>query len=417
MTPITDEQMLRSALADLTNDQPPMPPARFQSVRRRAIRHRKRQLTGALVCALAVAGIVVGAGRVPGILHQPPQARHVPSWALPWPDYRNGSVPQSVLNNAVLAWGDPAKYVQGSVAPSPREAARLVASYHVVWYVGQTVAHGQDVVVMFEANSPGALAADGTAATGPQLVVGIASASDVMHGEPAWSGSTSHWGLQSTPAPARPQSFGPDISEYVPELSASGTGFDNWIVVLPAPGSQFDGWAATTNAGRTSITGLAPHGVFVADAGQVNSDVVLGFGSGRGDWVPVGLPGAPAVPTLALPPAIVPPASFREISRLTGQGSQPAAQDMTVTASGGPYAVLANCYNALPNGYGIGRPTPGGHGRLLIMINGHHVGSVACDDQQHELMIPRSMLRPHGEMTTAASSSLTSWQISFGRVH
>jgi hypothetical protein len=420
MTPITDEQMLRSGLADLTNDQPPMPPARFQSVRRRAIRHRKRQLTGALVCALAVAGIVVGTGRVPGILHQPPVARHVPGWALPWPDYRNGSVPQSVLNNAVLAWGDPAKYVQGSVAPSPREAARLVASYHVVWYAGQTVARGQDVVVMFEANSPGALAADGSAATGPQLVVATASASGVMSGQPAWMGDTSPWALTTTPAPARPSSFGPDISEYIPELSASGTAidnWDNWIVVLPAPGSRFSGWAATTNAGRTSITGLAPHGVFVADVGQVTADVALRFGSGPGDWVPVGLPGAPAVPSLASPQALVPPASFQMISSMTGQGTQPSAQDLSVTASGGPYAVLANCYNALPNGNGIGKPTPGGHGRLVIMINSHRVGSVLCDDKQHELTIPRSMLRPHGEMTAAASSSLTSWQISFGRVH
>lgn len=419
MTPVTDEQLMRAALADLTDEQPPMPPGRFQSVRRRAVRHRKRQLAGALVSALAVAGIVVGAGQVPGILHQPPQARQVPRWALPWPDYRNGSVPQSVLNNAVLAWGDPAKYVQGSVAPSsPREIARLVASYHVVWYAGQTVAHGQDVVVIFEANSPGALAPDGTAETGPQLVVGTASASDVMSGQPAWSGSTSPWGFQSTPAPARPQSFGPDISEYVPVQVGSGTAFDDWIVVLPAPGSQFSGWAATTNAGRTSITGIAPHGVFVADAGQVTSDVALSFGSGRGDWVPVGVPGStPSVPTLVSPPALVPPASFHWISSFTGQGSQPAAQDMTVTASGGPYAVLANCYNALPNGNGIQQPTPGGHGRLVITINSHRVGSVACDDQQHELTIPRSILRPNGEMTAAASSSLTSWQISFGRVH
>ena len=312
MIPVTDEQMLRSALADLTNDQPPMPPARFQSVRRRAIRHRKHQLAGAAVSALAVVGLAVGLTRLPGVVH--PQARQVPGWALPWPDYRNGSVPQSVLNNAVLAWGDPAKYLQGSAAPSsPREIARLLASYHVVWYVGQTVAHGQDVVVMFEANSPGALAPDGTAATGPQLVVGTASASEVMSGQPG--GDTSPWALKSVTAPSRPDSFGPDISEYVPEQSASGTGTDNWIVVLPAPGSALTIRGARTNAGA-DITGIHSHGVYVSNAGQITADVLLGFGAGRGQWAPVGIGGAADTPTLA-PPALTAPASFGELSSMS----------------------------------------------------------------------------------------------------
>ena len=254
MTPVTDEQVMRAALADLTDDQPPMPPGRLGAVRRRAIRHRRRQLAGAVVSALAVAGIIVGAGRLPGILHQQPQARHVPGWALPWPDYRNGSVPQSVLNNAVLAWGDPAKYLQGSAAPSsPREIARLVASYHVTWYAGQTVAHGHDVVVMFEATSPD---------TGPQLVVGLATASEVMHGQPAWKGSASPWVLTATAAPARPSAFGPDISEYLSEPSKSGAGTDTWIVVLPAPGAQFGNWTVNTSNGGVAITGVQSSGVY-----------------------------------------------------------------------------------------------------------------------------------------------------------
>jgi hypothetical protein len=79
--------------------------------------------------------------------------------------------------------------------------------------------------------------------------------------------------------------------------------------------------------------------------------------------------------------------------------------------------VLVSCYNAVPNGVDAGPSTPGGHGPLQVMINGHRVGSVPCDLQQHELTVPRSVLRPHGIIISAASSSLTSWQISFGRVH
>jgi hypothetical protein len=252
MTPITDEQVIRAALADLTDAQPPVPPGRLQAVRQRAIRHRRHQLAGAVLSCLVVAGLAVGLVQLPGLLREAPQARQVPGWALAWPDYRNGSVPQSVLDNAVLAWGDPAKYWQGSVAPSsPREIARLAASYHVVWYVGQTVARGQQVAVIFEADSPD---------TGPMLVVGTADVSEVMKGQPAWSGSVSPWVLQSTAAPDRPQSFGPDISEYAPVPTASGSATDNWMVILPAPGSTFRGWAARTNAHGTSVTSVAHPG-------------------------------------------------------------------------------------------------------------------------------------------------------------
>jgi len=408
MIPDTDEQMLRSALADLTNDQPPMPPARFQSVRRRAIWHRRHQLTGALVSALAVAGIIVGAGRVPGILHQPPMARHVPGWALPWPDYRTGSVPQSVLNNAVLAWRiQTTGVVTGHGGPmSPRQIARLVAPYHVTWYVGQTVAEGQDVAVIFEATSPD---------TGPMLIVGSATASDVMRGQPAWSGDgSSPWALKSVTAPSRPDSFGPDISEYVPEQSASGTGTDNWIVVLPAPGYALTIRGAT-NAGGADITGIHSHGVYVANAGQITADVLLGFGAGRGESVPVGIGGAPDTPTLA-PPALTPPASFGKISGITGQGSTPWLDDeSTGTRSGGPYAVIASCYNAPSGQAWWAHPAPGGHGPLRILINRHSIGTIACDGQQHELAVPNSLLGRHGVLIGASSSKLTSWQLAFGR--
>ncbi len=201
--------------------------------------------------------------------------------------------------------------------------------------------------------------------------------------------------------------------------TASGTALDNWInwiVVLPAPGSKFGGWAASTNTGRTSITGVAPHGVFVADAGQVTSDVVLGFGIGRGDWVPVGLPGAPAVPSLAPLPALSPPASYSWMDAYTGQGNE-LNDDSSVTRSGGPYAVLGSCYNAAAMRIGMAQPTPAGHGPLRITISGHTIGAITCDGQQHELAVPRSLLRHLGVLIGIDSSMLTSWQVDFGRAH
>jgi hypothetical protein len=406
MTRVTDEQLMRAALAHLTDDQPPMPPGRFQSVRRRVVRHRKRQLAGAAV--LAVAAVVVSAAQVPGILHPSPSARQVPGWALPWPDYRNGSVPQSVLNNAVLAWHEQAV---GQTAPaplSPREIARQVRAYHVIWYVGQKVGHGHSVAVIFEATSP---------ATGPQLVVGWADASGVLGGEAAWQANSSPWILTTMTAPGRPASFGPDISEYLSLPSASGVGADTWILVLPKPGAVFGNMSTNSTATSTVTEVKSSPGFVATDIGQIQSDVVLGFGGARTQYVPVGIGGNAAVAPLAPPPALQPPASFQMISSWDGQASSPGENDLSVTAAGGPYAVLASCYNALPIGVGAGPPTPGGNGPLRIMINGHRVGSMPCDSQQHELGIPRSMLRPHGIMITASSSSLTSWQISFGRLH
>jgi hypothetical protein len=414
MTRVTDEQLMRTALADLTDDQPPMPPGRFQSVRRRVVRHRKRQIASAAVSALAVAGIVVSVAQVPGILHPSPSARQVPGWALPWPDYRNGSVPQSVLNNAVLAWHEQAVGQTAPASLSPREIARQVRAYHVIWYVGQKVGHGHSVAVIFEATSPG---------TGPQLVVGWADASGVMGGQAAWQANSSPWVLTTMAAPGRPASFGPDISEYLSLTSASGVGADTWILVLPKPGAVFGNMSTNSTATSTVTTATSTitavkssPGFFAADIGQIQSDVILGFGGARTQYVPVGIGGNAAVAPLAPPRALQPPASFQMISSWDGQASSPGANDLSVTAAGGPYAVLANCYNALPNAVDAGPPTPGGHGPLRIVINGHRVGSLPCDSQQHELRIPRSMLRPHGIMITASSSSLTSWQISFGRV-
>lgn len=408
MTPVTDEQMMRAALADLTDDQPPMPPGRFQSVRGRAVRHCRRQLAGTVLTALAVAGIAVGIGRAPGILKPSPLGRTVPGWALPWPDYRNGSVPQSVLNKAVLAWYEEAVRETAPAPLSPEQIARQFRSLHVTWYLGQKVARGQAVAVIFEASST---------ATGRQLVVGWASASEVMGGQPAYASGGTPWQLTTTAAPREPNSFGPDISEYLSGPSASGTGTGSWIVVLPAPGALMGTWTSTTGAGGVAVTGARSSQVFTANAGQLTTDVLLWVGAARTRVVPVGIGGVAAMPPLTPPEALTPPGSFREISSATGQGFE-LNQDSSISRSGGPYAVLGRCYfTRLVDQAGTARSMPSGHGPLTITINGHNIGTIACDMQQHELAVPRSLLRPQGDSVGIVGNELTSWRVAFGRVH
>jgi hypothetical protein len=74
MAQIDDERAIRSVLAEMTEDQPPAPPARYAAVRRRATVHRRRQLAGA---AAAVAILVAAAIAIPlGLLRigPPPPA-------------------------------------------------------------------------------------------------------------------------------------------------------------------------------------------------------------------------------------------------------------------------------------------------------------------------------------------------------
>lgn len=131
---------------------------------------------------------------------QRPHVRNVPRWALGWPDHRNGSVPQQVLDRAVIAalYEGPGLQLpdggRGTV-PAARASARSVSrqaqEYPVMWYVGQTIDHGQDVVVMFEIDGP----------NGRQLVVGQATTSQVLQDQPAWSNASSPWALTEVPAP------------------------------------------------------------------------------------------------------------------------------------------------------------------------------------------------------------------------
>jgi hypothetical protein len=102
MAHLDDELAVRGILTDLTATQPPAPPGRYASVRRRAISRRRRQLAGA---AAAVALLVAAAIAIPlGVLDigpTPPASRprhyHV-SVSPPGPGAQRGLVASGVVN-------------------------------------------------------------------------------------------------------------------------------------------------------------------------------------------------------------------------------------------------------------------------------------------------------------------------------
>lgn len=102
MAHLDDELAVRGMLTDLTGGQPPAPPGRYASVRRRAIARRHRQLAGA---AAAVALLAAAAIAIPlGVLHlgptppaAPPRHYHV-SVSPPGAGARPGLVASGVVD-------------------------------------------------------------------------------------------------------------------------------------------------------------------------------------------------------------------------------------------------------------------------------------------------------------------------------
>lgn len=381
MGPHLDEVRLRQLLDDMTSGQPDAPPDRYLGVRRRVTRRRWAMAGGSLVLAAAVAASGIGIGLSVGSLQAASGSRQVPGWALPWPDLRNGSVPQRVLDRAVIAWRhtDPA-----AVIPPGR----------VIWYVGQTVASGQDVVVVFEADSP----------AGPRLVSGVAAASGVMHGQPAWSGGTSPWVTYSVPAPpprVRTLAIGVNVRGTI---AAPGQQPANTIVELTGP-AVHTLVVLTPHPAGEAIAAYSTAGMLIHDVGQVTDRVQvsaqLSSVSSRVRFrnaVPVGLPGSPAseVPELALPAPLTHLGSF--LAGISGQGNQ--YDDFKGIHPPPAGRVVARCYGPAP---------------LRVAINGNMrvIGTIPCDGAQHELA-----LRGRQQQTTwlqVLTSDLTSYRVALVR--
>lgn len=389
-----DETAVKAMLHDAATGQPQAPANRAQAVRARIKRRRAR--TAAVVAAHAglvialVAGLAValGPGRHQAAVSQPPR----PSWALPWPDHRDGSAPQRVLDRAVLAWRHQAALTAGQSGLAP-------VSGQIAWYVGQKAANGQVVAVVFEAQT----------SSGPQLVAGQAPVSEVMDGQPAWSGGSTPWSLYTVPAPS-------PVPGLVLSLNLSGDagtpsrGPDDWVLVL----ARSRAWSvdydlyAVRGATKQLIGGggaMLTDGLGVFDVGQITARVVLtqlliGDRNVLPAPVPVGIPGSSGsqVPHLEMAGPITTPSRFIMAVEVTGQGPGGAG---ATSLSRGKLTLVARCFGEAPL-------------RLLYRAPSS-LGTIPCDDRSHVLRT--TVIIRRGENITGLvinTSQLTSYRLAIG---
>jgi hypothetical protein len=390
-----DELALRELFQDLTAGQPPAPPGRYAAVRRRLVRHRWEQ-AAAWSAAIAVTGAAAAVVAVlPARPAVQPGSRPVPAWAVPWPDHRNGSVPQRVLDGAVTGWQHQWLLDKGTSPPAVRK---------LIWYVGQTAAAGEDVIVAFEADT----------ASGRYLVAGSTIASEVMHGQPGWvaSGNSSPWVLWTAPAPARSDGLAIGLNLSGPQTGTAGP--DNWIMVLAAPDVRTVTWMAPTSSGPRPGSAAAERGLAIADTGPVTGRVMLTgliarhrdvLGRPRnvgvpGSFVPPDTQGSD-VPTLAQPAPLSLPPAYRSNAGISGQGNG----GYTHSGQFVPRrpAVFARCYGPAPLRIYLG-PDQGGR----------ELGVIPCDNAEHELL-GRAGSRPPNDLTVS-TGFLTAWRADLGSV-
>jgi hypothetical protein len=417
MDVVPDEVAVRKLFDELTVGQPDAPVNRFESIRRRVRWHRITQAAGTLAAVGVATVIAVGIGTSTSNVAPNTGRRSVPAWALSWPDHRDGSVPQSVLDGAVSAW----RHFAALDGTSPTASS----NGKVIWYVGQKVANGQVVAVIFEAQSK----------TGPRLVAGWATASEVMHGQPGWKPGSSPWVLYDVAAPK--EAKGLIVGLNVHGTSARpGRNPDNWIVVLAAPRVQDVGWTApgtsstTTNSQGTSSTtteaiGMAPTvaGLAVWDAGQITGPVqVTQLEVHRRNVLRVheyvGVPGSAAseVPQLAAPRPIRGRPGFTRVIEFAGQS------DTSTNLDGirGRLAVRARCSGGSPLrvlfGFGsasdlLGLSPSAERSRMRSL------GSIACDDETHDLVTSVRLASRHNRGVVIINGNpATAYRVEIGTV-
>jgi hypothetical protein len=395
---VPDEVAVRQLFDQLTAGQPDAPPDRHSRIMRRVRRHRLAQVAGTLAVVAAAAAVAVGVGASVGTVPPVTGHRPVPAWALPWPDHRDGSVPQGVLDGAVTAWRH--ETALNGIPLSATSKAK------VIWYVGQKVAEGQVVVVVFEVDS----------GAGRRLVAGWATASEVVHGQPGWKPGSSPWVSYDIAAPKRTRSL-------LIGLNVHGTSArqdrnpDNWIVVLADPHVQGVGWTAprpsrtgTTSQGPSMAIGMtrAVRGLAIADTGQITGRVEVSQLEvhGRNILTRPGYVGVPGnahsyVPQLAGTAPIPARPGFRISNSISGQGA--ISLDTDLSGYHGRLAIRARCDGPADLRLKYG------HGARQILL-----GTVPCDDAVHELAT--SVRSSSHVFVTVRTSQLTAYQVVFGTI-
>ena len=104
MDVVPDEVAVRRMFDELTAGQPDAPPDRHGLINAGCAGTASRRPPARSRRSPPRRSVAVGVGTSARPVVPDPGPRSVPAWALPWPDHRNGSVPQSVLDGAVMAW-------------------------------------------------------------------------------------------------------------------------------------------------------------------------------------------------------------------------------------------------------------------------------------------------------------------------
>jgi hypothetical protein len=397
MTLNRDEQAVRDLLGSLAAGQPEPPASRLAGVRGRvSARRRHRALAAGVAGAAAVAAVIAGftlpGGPAGGAASG---SRHVPAWALPWPDHRSSDVSQRVLDGAVLAW----RHFDG--IPADQDGQPLPGPAKVIWYAGQRADAGQDVVAVFEVDGP----------AGPRLVLAISQAQDVLHGQPGWSGGSSPWRVFSVPAPD-PAQPGLEISAYL--FSALNV-YDNTLFVLTAPDVSTITYnisepARVIPSGNLGVE--AENGLAVADLGRLAgraqlTGLLTGHGNALSKPVYVGLPGSfdSEVPALEPPAQPVLPRPFRAFGGFTTSGHGTDENPLPKLRPGERAVIIGRCYGPGVVTFRLSKDA----------LSGGRVGAIRCDDAQHELPIPASALG-HGRLLQVSGGPLTMYSVTWGAV-
>jgi hypothetical protein len=406
----SDEMRLRELFNEMTSGQPEAPRDRYAGIRRRARRNSIMKAAGTLTAAAAVVALAVGIATSSAQVPPASGQRHVPGWALPWPDHRNGSVPQRVLEGAVTAWWHLSAAENGTPM-TPADRAR------VIWYVGQTVVHGESVAVIFEVDTQ----------AGRRLVVGWASASEVMHGQPAWKDGSSPWVIYDVAAPRASRGLVIGLNTHG-TTARPGRNPDDWILLLAGPQVQSVSFTAPGPTSLNSTTEVIGEGQFkkglaVADIGQVTGpaevdQLKIGGHNLLAHPVTVGVPGnaASEIPQLAAPGPIGARRGFHSVIEVTGQGA--IATDFG--GFHGHLALRARCYGPgvlrLTFSYGSPRDLLG-LPRSAVGPKQTDLGSVACDDGVHELVTKIRLKSGHPEASVIiVASHMTSFRVAVGKV-
>lgn len=391
----TEEQALRAALSDVAAGQPAAPHDRIDGVRRRHAQRRQRQMAG--LAAAAVIAVVGAALAVVGVrggaqgATVPAANRHLPSWALSWPDVRDPSIPQGVLDSAVEAWGHAAGL----------ETGMTVTPQKTIWYRATKVADGAEIVVMFEVTS---------ALYPNQLVVGYADTGEVIDGQPGYTNDGSPWTLSTvnSPKPSRHLVFGLNVH------GAGGAASDNVAVVMADPHARSVAWHVAGADGRVHRATASMDGGFATiDAGQIRSRVRIdavrdGHGNVLAGGVDVGVPGAASSYVVQLAP--VPeftdvPNTPSSLGESAAQGNLTySTQDDTLPLHG--TTIYARCYGGKSIVVGIDADSPG------------HRVVIPCDDREHVVagppLLKHSQLAPEidGSNGNVVSTQIHAYDVS-----